>query len=183
MHKEAFIEMGRLLKEFAPGGDLKVAELGSWTYGGREASLRLHAKPNWSYIGLDIRGKAENNVDIVMPAPYEIPFPGYHFDMMISSSTLEHVKNPWRLAQEIARVMKQGGIVIFQAPFVWPLHDKFDGYRFAPKGMRALFADVGIVRLTSYLVEHSTYTSAYLTDRQHGVEARVSDCWFVGKKT
>jgi SAM-dependent methyltransferase len=182
MHKESFVEMGRLIREYAPPGALSVADLGSWSYGGRDASYRLHMQDSWEYVGLDIRGDEEHNVDLIMPSDYVIPFPDGWFDLMISGSTLEHVKNPWRLAIEIARVVKPGGTIIFGAPFIWPLHDKFDGYRFAPKGMRALFADAGFKRVTSHLIRHDHYVSAYLTDRQRGVEDKVADCWYVGRR-
>jgi SAM-dependent methyltransferase len=182
MHDLSYIEMGKLIDKYLVCEPLKIADLGSWSYGGPEASYRKLMHSKWEYVGLDIRGNRDDNVDVKMSDPYEIPFPDKYFHAMISGSTLEHVHNPWKLAQEMNRVMKNSGILIIQAPFVEALHDKFDGYRFTPKGLRALFGEAGFDRVTSYLVEAREYVSAYMTDREHTVTRFRSDCWYVGRK-
>jgi SAM-dependent methyltransferase len=183
MHDSSFLEMSRLVDKYIPKEKIKVADLGSWSWGGPKASFRELAHYEWDYVGLDIRGDKEHNVDVVMPGKYEIPFEDGYFDAMISGSTLEHVHNPWKLMIEAARVVKKGGIFVFGAPFIQGPHDEFDGYRFLPKGLRALFNDVGIKRLTSHLVYVDTYLSAFMTERENRVNVRIADSWIVGEKS
>jgi SAM-dependent methyltransferase len=55
----------------------------------------------------------------------KMPFKDNVFDAVISIAVLEHVRDPFACAAEIARVLKPGGILWCSAPFMVPLH----GYR------------------------------------------------------
>jgi len=52
----------------------------------------------------------------------ELPFKDNSFDVVISVAVLEHVRYPWRCADEIARVLKSGGTLVAMVPFLQPLH-------------------------------------------------------------
>jgi SAM-dependent methyltransferase len=51
-----------------------------------------------------------------------LPFEDETFDAVISIAVLEHVKDPFRCASEISRVLKKGGILISCIPFLQPYH-------------------------------------------------------------
>ncbi len=48
-----------------------------------------------------------------------IPFPDRSFDVVVSDWTFEHVSAPGPLLQEIARVLKEGGLLVVRTPNLW----------------------------------------------------------------
>jgi SAM-dependent methyltransferase len=71
-----------------------------------------------------------------------LPFRDNAFDAVISASVLEHVRNPWRCATEMARVLKRGGRLICLVPFLLPYHAyPHHYYNMTREGLRALFDD------------------------------------------
>lgn len=69
-----------------------------------------------------------------------LPFKGNSFDGVISIAVLEHVRDPFKCASEIIRVLKRGGRLICCVPFLQPEHGyPHHYYNMAPQGLRALF--------------------------------------------
>jgi SAM-dependent methyltransferase len=69
-----------------------------------------------------------------------LPFTEGSFDGVIVQAVLEHVMDPDRVAQEIWRVLKPGGIVYAETPFLAPVHEgRYDFTRFTRRGHRRLF--------------------------------------------
>jgi ubiquinone/menaquinone biosynthesis C-methylase UbiE len=68
-----------------------------------------------------------------------LPFKGDCFDIVYSIAVLEHVQKPWVVADEICRVLRQGGHVVVELPFLNVIHDQHDYFRFTDKGIRSLF--------------------------------------------
>jgi SAM-dependent methyltransferase len=70
----------------------------------------------------------------------ELPFEDNSFDDVLSIAVLEHVRDPFRAAREIGRVLKPGGRLICAAPFLQPLHAfPHHYYNMTHFGLRALF--------------------------------------------
>jgi SAM-dependent methyltransferase len=70
----------------------------------------------------------------------ELPFKDGSFDAVISVSVLEHVRDPFRCAAEIVRVLKPGGRLLCCVPFLQPLHGyPHHYYNMTGQGLRALF--------------------------------------------
>jgi SAM-dependent methyltransferase len=61
------------------------------------------------------------HVDVVGDAQ-ELPFRSGVFDLVCCSSTLEHLHFPDRVIGEIRRVLRPGGQVFVETPFVYPFH-------------------------------------------------------------
>lgn len=79
-----------------------------------------------------------------------LPFVDGTFDAVFSVAVLEHVRDPFRCAAEIARVLKPGGQLYCSVPFLQPFHGYPHHYFNAtPQGIRALFED----RLSVHSVE------------------------------
>lgn len=64
-----------------------------------------------SYPSTDVLGVAER-----------LPFKNDTFDAAFSFAVLEHVKDPFACSSEIARVLKPGGVLYCQVPFLSPFH-------------------------------------------------------------
>ncbi len=79
------------------------------------------------------------NTNIIIDA-HQIPFQDNCFDLVIAQAVLEHVLDPFICVSEINRVLKHGGMVYAETPFMQQVHGgKFDFHRFTALGHRRLF--------------------------------------------
>lgn len=88
-------------------------------------------------VGLDMQpGKG---VDIVHDL--EQPLKGHQpFDHIDCCSVLEHVRRPWLLCHNIEELLRHGGSLIVQVPFVWRVHGyPSDYWRFTRNALPVLF--------------------------------------------
>jgi hypothetical protein len=82
-----------------------------------------------------------DSTDVIGVGEY-LPFKDATFDAVISVAVLEHVRDPFRCAAEICRVLKPGGRLICGVPFLAPLHGfPHHYYNMTGPGLRALFED------------------------------------------
>lgn len=83
---------------------------------------------------------AYDTTDVVGVAE-ELPFRDGVFDAVISVAVLEHVKDPFRCAAEMQRVLKPGGELYCEAPLLAPVHGyPSHYYNMTHEGLRNLFA-------------------------------------------
>jgi SAM-dependent methyltransferase len=79
------------------------------------------------------------NTDIICDGN-NLPFKDNSFDVVLSLSVLECVKNPWKHAEEMIRVLKPGGIVYADVPFLQPYHGyPHHYYNMTTVGLQNLF--------------------------------------------
>lgn len=70
---------------------------------------------------------------------HRLPLADNSFDCVICTGTLEHVANPWQAVSELCRVLKPGGLVHIDVPFMQAYHaDPTDYWRFTLDGLRLL---------------------------------------------
>jgi SAM-dependent methyltransferase len=113
-----------------------VVEFGAQDING---SIRSLIPKSVNYIGIDCADG--NGVDIVAKDPYSVDLPSEIADIVVSSSTLEHVEFFWLLFMEMVRVVKKGGLIYILAPSVGPYHPcPVDCWRFYPGAGKALEA-------------------------------------------
>jgi SAM-dependent methyltransferase len=81
------------------------------------------------------------NVDIVCDIA-RLPFKDDSIDIILNIAVLEHVPNPQAVVNEIYRVLKPGGIVFTEFPFIQGFHaSPYDFTRVTHEGIRTLHAD------------------------------------------
>jgi len=67
------------------------------------------------------------------------------FDVVLCTEALEHFQNPFKAVEEMARVLKKGGLLILTTRFMFPLHEApHDYFRFTEYGLRHLLKDFDI---------------------------------------
>lgn len=131
--------IARVLQEADPDHpDHVVLNLGA----GLEQIFRKQFAPYHSLIrfGLPHIG----HVDVIADAQ-QLPFRDASIDLMLSSSVLEHVENPEQAVAEMARVLRPGGRVYSEIPFLRAYHmPPHDYQRYTISGIEALFARHGL---------------------------------------
>ena len=97
----------------------------------------LYDDPRIQVIGFDVY--ASPHAQFVADA-HHIPLPDNAFDAVVIQAVLEHVLQPAEVADEIWRVLRPGGFVYAETPFMQQVHEgPFDFTRFTESGHRYLF--------------------------------------------
>lgn len=79
-----------------------------------------------------------------LASAYSVPVPDASFDTVLCTAVLEHLEEPAVALVEARRVLRVGGVAIYTAPFMWPIHEApRDFFRYTPHGLRQLFEDAG----------------------------------------
>lgn len=80
--------------------------------------------------------------DIIIEPNKMLPFNNDSFDGVSCAAVLEHVRRPWEVVSEIYRVLKPGGRVYIDWPFLQPFHGYPSHYYNATSaGLTAMFED------------------------------------------
>lgn len=96
------------------------------------------------YDSTDVLGVAE-----------ELPFRDDSFDAVLCLNVLEHVKDPFRVARELMRVLRPGGEMMVVAPFLQPLHGYPHHYfNMTRQGLVTLFEPMADKRFALYGAMH-----------------------------
>lgn len=123
----------RLLEEMPSATVLVVG-------GGRQRQWldeRLGADGSVQVIYSDIDTGAD--IDLFCDA-HDLPFMDGAFDAVVTTAVLEHVLYPERVAAEITRVLRQGGLLYSELPFMQQVHEgAYDFTRYTLSGHRRLF--------------------------------------------
>jgi SAM-dependent methyltransferase len=76
----------------------------------------------------------------VMCVGEDLPFADEQFDFVFCFAVLEHTMRPWDVAREMCRVLKPGGTIMVDWPFLQPVHGYPHHYFNAtPTGNKSLF--------------------------------------------
>lgn len=79
------------------------------------------------------------NVHCIADA-HDLPFVDESFDACVAVAVLEHVADPYRCVEEVRRILRPGGFVFAETPFMQPVHmGAYDFTRFTYLGHRRLF--------------------------------------------
>lgn len=160
MHSSSYDGMREAVRRYiaTPG---RVVDVGAMDINGCYRPLF----GGWEYIGVDI--EAGPNVDVVMPQEFTIPIESESADAVISGQCIEHVRNPFKLVTEAARLLKTGAVMILVAPHKQRIHRyPIDTFRYNPDGMAAILEEAGLDVMDAYIVEGSN----------------ISDCWGIGRR-
>lgn len=97
------------------------------------------------YTGVDWGGTLHQlKADIVADLNEPLPIESEVADTVISLSVMEHLREPQRFLNEANRILKRGGAMVLQVPFMWWVHEApHDYYRYTQYGLRYMFEKAG----------------------------------------
>jgi SAM-dependent methyltransferase/uncharacterized protein YbaR (Trm112 family) len=155
----------KMLKDKNPdAAESNVVLIGS----GLEPVYRRLLQPYKNIIccGLAHRGETDVCCDIC-----DLPLLQNHIDLIFSSSVLEHVYDPERAVAEMFRVLKPGGYVYAEIPFIRAYHMiPVDYQRYTIAGIENLFKRQGFVTLDKGICSGPfTGLALFLTDITKGM--------------
>lgn len=144
---------GRFRAATEAGG--RVLEIGSRARSGNTYHKLI--APNATYTGLDVMDGP--NVHIVGDAHHLSRHTPGPFDFILSISVFEHLLMPWKVALEMNKVMRMGGLAFIQSHPTWPLHEEpWDFWRFSENAWEGLF---------------NAHTGFRVLDRGYGLSAQI----------
>jgi SAM-dependent methyltransferase len=131
-------EGGRSTLDFVDGAIRTICEHGDATdrrsvrvldFGcGAGTLVRGLLDRDYDAYGCDVAGEytrmldvGEERIGMIVPVPYRLPYPDDHFDVVLSTSVLEHAQNKEECFREIHRVLKPGGSSFHILPSKWYL--------------------------------------------------------------
>jgi SAM-dependent methyltransferase/uncharacterized protein YbaR (Trm112 family) len=104
----------------------------------------LYENPDVEIFAFDVY--RSRNIHFIGDA-HHMPLPDAFFDAVVVQAVLEHVLNPQDVVAEIWRVLKDGGLVYAETPFMQQVHEgPYDFTRFTESGHRYLFRRFEMVR-------------------------------------
>lgn len=124
-----------LLLSLLPEPSPVVLVIGGGTVGnGVEA---MYADPRIRLIAFDVY---ESQITQFVADAHQIPLASESIDAVLVQAVLEHVLDPNRVVSEIWRVLRHGGIVYAETPFLQQVHaGAYDFTRYTSSGHRYLF--------------------------------------------
>lgn len=124
-------------------------------------------KPDCEYIGLDYPATGATWYDSrpkVFGDAQKLPFADASMDSVALLDVLEHLPETKSSLSEIARVLRPGGILLLQVPFLYPIHDApYDFQRWTIHGLRRALNDNGLNIISETAEGHPLETAALLT--------------------
>ncbi len=120
-----------------------------------------------AYVGLDYpatHAKGYAGRPDVFGDGQALPFRTESFDVVMALDVLEHLPSPDRCVREATRVLRSGGQLILQTPFLYPLHDMpHDFQRWTLPGLEALVQRQGLAVTEQRVFGKPCETAAALT--------------------
>lgn len=117
---------------------MRVLEIGSRVVTG---SCFRNSFNEAEYIGFDYHNG--ENVDIVGDAHQLSSYfdKNEKFDLIFSSAVFEHLAMPWKVAEEISKLLKVGGSVFVETHFSFSSHERpWHFFQFSDMALKALFS-------------------------------------------
>lgn len=117
-------------------------EVGSRNYGSTQ-DLRSLFAAGGEYVGVDMLGGP--GVDVVLDlagdfAEIDAALNGRRFGTIFCLSVLEHCEAPFQMAENLTRLLAEGGRLCVSVPFAWKFHGyPCDYWRFTHEGVKKLF--------------------------------------------
>lgn len=134
MHQSALLNGQHFFEAYWKPEFKNILDIGSRNVNG---TLRDVRPEGCGYLGIDL--EAGPGVDLVLSDPHQLPLAEQSFDIVVSTSCLEHDPMFWLTFLEMCRILRDGGYIYINAPSNGPYHGyPYDHWRFYPDSGMAL---------------------------------------------
>jgi len=120
-------------------------EVGSKDYGSTQDLQSVLVNPG-EHVRVDLEVGQSVGVVLDLTRPFEEvdrALRGARFGTIFCLSVLEHCADPFRMAENLTRLLAPGGKVVISAPFAWRFHGyPSDYWRFTHEGVKRLFSQL-----------------------------------------
>jgi SAM-dependent methyltransferase len=131
-------DWGEYLVELGNRPGLRILEIGSREVTG-PSNLRARFDQA-TYVGFDYY--PGGNVDVVGDAHRLSDYFDQPFDIVYTTAVFEHLAMPWLVAEEIAKVLKVGGLLMVETHFSYSAHERpWNFFQFSDMGLKVLFSE------------------------------------------
>lgn len=105
-----------------------------------------------TYTGVDWAGTLHAlKADIITDLNEPLPIKDRVADTVVSLSVMEHLREPQLFLNEAYRILKSGGAMILQVPFMWWVHEApHDYFRYTRYGLKYMFEKAGFSDVEVY---------------------------------
>ena len=116
------------------------------------------------YIGLECHPRSgyRGNRANLYGNLYALPLKDGVIDAVLCTEVLEHIDEPDRVLKECWRVMRPGAVLVLTAPFVFPVHEEHDYFRYTKQGLQSLLQRRGFKPLAITPLSGAPLTLAIL---------------------
>lgn len=119
-------------------------------------------RPDYREDVVNLEVVAYPTTDVIAASEY-LPFADATFDLVISVAVLEHVRDPFAAARELARIVRPGGRIFAAVPFLQPYHGYPDHYyNMTAAGLRNLFNGFDVERLDVPASGHPVFALTWI---------------------
>ena len=155
----SFVEENRNLERTCAALDGIVLDIGC-----ADSRPRRYLPHDARYIGLDYFSTATDwygTLPDVFGDAQALPFADNSIDHALLLDVAEHLPEPERSFSELHRVLKPGGSLTVQVPFLYPLHDEpLDFHRWTRHGLQRAAARHGFTVGDEIAIGHPLETAA-----------------------
>lgn len=120
-------------------------EIGSKDYGSTQ-DMRSIFSSRGTYIGIDLEAGIGVDITMDMTEDFQVIDSALNrtrFGTIFCLSVLEHCSNPFKMAENIVKLLKSNGKLVVSVPFSWKIHAYPNDYwRFTPEGVKLLFSEI-----------------------------------------
>lgn len=123
----------------------------------------------------DVTQNKFGSIDHVIAPNVALPFERERFGALLLFDVLEHVKDDRLMARELYRILRPGGLLLVNVPFLYRFHEEPHDYRrYTPSGLRHLFEEVAgfEIEVIKPLGSHFFVAERVLGERQIDVTRR-----------
>ena len=180
---EFLSKFSELLTAFSPAPTVLV--IGAGTNSAPLQLLQMRGAADLVVTDVSLSG----DLSMVCDA-HDLPFEDATFDGVVAQAVLEHVVDPYRCVKEIHRVLRSGGVVFSDTPFMQQVHGgRYDFTRFTHLGQRRLFrefeevesgasAGPGLALSWSYQYFLTSFATSRWMTRLLRVFAKLTSFWW-----
>jgi len=132
--------LDREIRKSAPQAEGKLLDIGC----GSKPYRQILSKHTDRYIGLDWPNTFHGRQMDIYGDMLSLPFADGSFDSILCSEVIEHCSEPEISIREMERVLREKGVLLISAPFIFHHHEyPWDYYRYTREGLKYLLTKSG----------------------------------------